>query len=130
MLAMGYGWSKDSGQVTGKSGDGGIDGIIQRDKLGLEELYLQAKRWENGVATEEIMKFSGGLTKRHAQRGVFITASRFTKDARQFVETLPQKIVLIDGKQLAELMIDHNVGVEEGKKLTLKHLNPDYFERL
>ena len=100
LVAMGYGGSvEDAGKVVGKSGDGGIDGIIKQDKLGLDAIYVQAKRWKDAVGSPEIMKFSGSLTKRHANRGVFITTSTFTKDASEFVEAMPQKIVLIDGKE-------------------------------
>lgn len=110
LVAMGYGGSvEDAGKVVGKSGDGGIDGIIKQDKLGLDAIYVQAKKWKDGVGSPEIMKFSGGLTKRHANRGVFITTSTFTKDALDFVEAMPQKIILIDGKQLASLMIENDV---------------------
>ncbi len=131
LVAMGYGGSvEDAGKVVGKSGDGGIDGIIKQDKLGLDAIYVQAKRWKDVVGSPEIMKFSGGLTKRHANRGVFITTSKFTKDALEFVEALPQKIVLIDGRQLASLMIDHNVGVSVTKSYTLKRIDQDYFDNL
>lgn len=131
LLAMGYGGSvEDAGRVVGKSGDGGIDGIIKQDKLGLDAIYVQAKRWKDGVGSPEIMKFSGSLTKRHANRGVFITTSTFTKDALEFVEAMPQKIVLIDGKQLASLMIENDVGVSPTKEYTLKRLDQDYFENL
>ena len=116
--------------MVGKSGDGGIDGVIKQDKLGLDAIYVQAKRWQNVVGSPEIMKFSGSLTKRHANRGVFITTSTFTKDAMEFVEAMPQKIVLIDGKQLASLMIEHDVGVSPTKAYTLKRLDQDYFENL
>jgi restriction system protein len=131
LVAMGYGGSvDDAGKVVGKSGDGGIDGIIKQDKLGLEAIYVQAKRWKDVVGSPEIMKFSGGLTKRHANRGVFITTSTFTKDALEFVEAMPQKIVLIDGKQLAALMIEHDVGVSPTRSYTLKRLDQDYFDNL
>ncbi len=131
LLAMGYGGSvEDAGRVVGKSGDGGIDGIIKQDKLGLDAIYVQAKRWKDVVGSPEIMKFSGSLTKQHANRGVFITTSTFTRDALDFVEALPQKIVLIDGKQLASLMIEHDVGVSRTKPYTLKRLDHDYFEDL
>jgi len=131
LVAMGYGGSvEDAGKVVGKSGDGGIDGIIKQDKLGLDAIYVQAKRWKDVVGSPEIMKFSGSLTKRHANRGVFITTSTFTKDALEFVEAMPQKIVLIDGKQLASLMIEHDVGVSATKSYTLKRLDQDYFENL
>ena len=131
LVAMGYGGSvEDAGKVVGKSGDGGIDGIIKQDKLGLDAIYVQAKRWKDVVGSPEIMKFSGSLTKRHANRGVFITTSTFTKDALEFVEAMPQKIVLVDGKQLASLMIEHDVGVSPTKAYTLKRLDQDYFENL
>lgn len=131
LVAMGYGGSvEDAGKVVGKSGDGGIDGIIKQDKLGLDAIYVQAKRWKDVVGSPEIMKFSGSLTKRHANRGVFITTSTFTRDALEFVEAMPQKIVLVDGKQLASLMIEHDVGVSSTKAYTLKRLDQDYFENL
>lgn len=131
LVAMGYGGSvEDAGKVVGKSGDGGIDGIIKQDKLGLDAIYVQAKRWQGVVGSPEIMKFSGALTKRHASRGVFITTSTFTKDALEFVDALPQKIVLVDGRQLATLMIDHNVAVSATKSYTLKRLDLEYLENL
>lgn len=131
LVAMGYGGSvEDAGKVVGKSADGGIDGIIKQDKLGLDAIYVQAKRWKDVVGSPEVMKFSGSLTKRHANRGVFITTSTFTKDASEFVEAMPQKIVLIDGKLLASLMIEHNVGVSPMRSYTLKRLDQDYFDNL
>ena len=131
LVAMGYGGSvKDAGKVVGKSGDGGIDGIIKQDKLGLDAIYIQAKRWKEVVGSPEIMKFSGSLTKKHANRGVFITTSTFTKDAMEFVEAMPQRIILIDGKYLTSLMIEHDVGVSPTRTFTLKRLDQDYFENL
>lgn len=131
LVAMGYGGSvEDAGKVVGKSGDGGIDGIIKQDKLGLDFLYVQAKRWKDVVGSPEIMKFSGSLTKKHANRGVFITTSWFSKDALEYVEAIPQRIILIDGKHLAALMIEHNIGVAPAKVYTLKRLDQDYFENL
>ncbi len=131
LVSMGYGGSvEDAGKVVGKSGDGGIDGVIKQDKLGLDAIYVQAKRWKDVVGSSEIMKFSGSLTKKHASRGVFITTSTFTRDASEFVEAMPQKIVLIDGKQLASLMIEHDVGVSRIRVYTLKRLDQDYFENL
>jgi len=131
LVAMGYGGSlEDAGKVVGKSGDGGIDGVIKQDKLGLDAIYVQAKRWHDVVGRPEIMKFSGALTKKHANRGVFITTSTFTKDALDYVDAIQQKIVLINGKQLANLMIEHNVGVSETKAYTLKRLDQDYFDNL
>ncbi|HUE00297.1 MAG TPA: restriction endonuclease [Bryobacteraceae bacterium] len=129
LVAMGYGGSvEDAGKVVGKSGDGGIDGTIKQDKLGLDFLYVQAKRWKDVVGSPEIMKFSGSLTKKHANRGVF--TSVFTKDALEYVEEMPQRIILIDGRQLAALMIEHDVGVAPAKTYTLKRLDQDYFENL
>jgi restriction system protein len=131
LVAMGYGGSvEDAGKVVGKSGDGGIDGIIKQDKLGLDAIYVQAKRWQDTVGSSEIMKFSGSLTKKHASRGVFITTSAFTRDASEFVEAMPQKIVLIDGKHLASLLIEHDVGVSPMRAYTLKRLDQDYFDNL
>jgi len=131
LVAMGYGGSvEDAGKVVGKSGDGGIDGVIKQDKLGLDAIYVQAKRWKDVVGSPEIMRFSGSLTKRHASRGVFITTSTFSREALEFVEALPQKIVLLDGKQLASLMIEHDVGVSSTKTYALKRLDQDYFENL
>jgi restriction system protein len=131
LVAMGYGGSvEDAGKVVGKSGDGGIDGTIKQDKLGLDFLYVQAKRWKDVVGSQEIMKFSGSLTKKHANRGVFITTSWFSKDALEYVEEMPQRIILIDGKQLASLLIEYNVGVAPAKTYTLKRMDQDYFENL
>lgn len=131
LVAMGYGGSvEDAGKVVGKSGDGGIDGTIKQDKLGLDFLFVQAKRWKDVVGSQEIMKFSGSLTKKHANRGVFITTSWFSKDALDYVEEMPQRIILIDGKRLASLMIEHNVGVAQAKMYTLKRMDQDYFENL
>jgi restriction system protein len=131
LVAMGYGGSLENpGQVVGKSGDGGIDGTIKQDKLGLDIVYVQAKRWQDNVGSPEVMKFCGGLTAHHANKGVLITTSCFSKDASDFVTKIPQKIVLIGGKQLAELMIQHNVGVASTKSYTLKRIDQDYFENL
>lgn len=131
LVAMGYGGSvEDAGKVVGKSGDGGIDGIIKQDKLGLDFLYVQAKRWKDVVGSQEVMKFSGSLTKKHANRGVFITTSWFSRDALEYIEEMPQRIILIDGKHLASLMIEHNVGVAPAKTYTLKRMDQDYFENL
>jgi len=131
LVAMGYGGSvEDAGQVVGRSGDGGIDGVIKQDRLGIDAIYVQAKRWRDVVGSPEIMKFSGALTKKHASRGVFITSSGFTRDAWEYVEALPQKIVLIDGKHIASLMIDYNVGVAPAKTYVLKRLDQAYFENL
>jgi restriction system protein len=131
LVAMGYGGSvEDAGKVVGRSGDGGIDGIIKQDKLGLDFLYVQAKRWKDVVGSPEVMKFSGSLTKKHANRGVFITTSWFSPDAIEYVKEMPQRIILIDGRRLSSLMIEHNVGVAPAKTYTLKRMDQDYFENL
>ena len=129
LLALGYGGNrKDAGQAVGKTGDGGIDGIIKEDKLGLDVIYLQAKRWEGPVGEPELHKFAGSLDKKKATRGIFITTSRFTESAIEFVAEIQKKIVLIDGETLADLMIDNNVGVGEVETYTVKRLDSDYFQ--
>lgn len=131
LIAMGYGGTKeDAGRVVGKSGDGGIDGEIDQDSLGLDTIYVQAKRWQSAVGSPDIMRFSGSLTRKHAAKGVFITSSAFTRDAAEYVRGLAQKIVLIDGKRLASLMIEYNVGVQSDKTYTLKRLDQSYFDDL
>jgi len=125
---MGYGGTlKEAGQVLGKSGDGGIDGIIKEDKLGLDVIYIQAKRWENVVGRPEIQKFAGALLGQKAKKGIFITTSWFTIDALDFVKNLDSKIVLIDGEMLTELMIEFNLGVSTYKSYELKRIDSDYF---
>lgn len=123
-----------TGTRVGKAGDEGIDGIITRDKLGLDVMYVQAKKWKDAtVGRPEIMKSAGALAKKHANRGVFITASEFTAEARQYVEGLEQKIALIDGRQLAQLMIEYYVGVTDmspPRTYQLKQLDETYFENL
>lgn len=132
LVAMGYGGSrKDAGQTLGKTGDGGIDGIIKEDRLGLDIIYLQAKRYalNNAVPSREIRDFTGSLEGHGAQKGVFITTSSFTKDGIDFVKRLQQKkIVLIDGEKLTQLMIDHNIGVSTTETYTVKKIDLDYFE--
>lgn len=128
LVAMGYGGSlRDAGQAVGRSGDGGVDGIIKEDRLGLDVLYVQAKRWEGVVSRPEIQKFAGALQGQRARKGVFITTSSFTKDAQEFVRVVDSKIVLIDGQTLAGLMIDHNVGVAPIRSYDLKRIDSDYF---
>lgn len=128
LVKMGYGGTlKEAGQVLGKSGDGGIDGIIKEDKLGLDVIYIQAKRWENVVGRPEIQKFAGALLGQKAKKGIFITTSWFTSDALEFVKNLDSKIVLIDGEMLTELMIEFNLGVSTYKSYELKKLDSDYF---
>ncbi len=131
LIAMGYGGSRaDAGRAVGQSGDGGIDGIINEDRLGLDVIYLQAKRWEAAVGRPEIQKFVGALQGVRASKGVFITTSSFTKDARDYARNLPVKIILIDGALLAALMFDHGVGVARVESFEIKRLDGDYFEEL
>lgn len=128
LLAMGYGGSrKDAGQAVGQSGDGGIDGIIKEDKLGLDVIYLQAKRWENVVGSKEIRNFVGSLVGQKANKGVFITTSKFTKDALEYVKTITHKVILIDGDMLTQLMIENNIGVSKVISYDIKKIDSDYF---
>lgn len=130
LIKMGYGGSaKDAGQAIGKSGDEGIDGTIKEDKLGLDIIYIQAKRWQPGnvVGRPELHKFVGALAGQGAKKGIFITTSSFTKDAREYNPKNETKIVLIDGEQLAQLMIDNNLGVTVTNAYEIKRLDSDYF---
>lgn len=129
LLAMGYGGSRnEAGKTVGKSGDGGIDGIINEDRLGLDKIYLQAKRWENTVPIKEVRDFAGALLAQKALKGVFITTSDYPKSAYEFVDNIDRTIVLIDGHRLVELMIEHGVGVSVERKFVLKEVDGDYFE--
>jgi restriction system protein len=129
LVAMGYGGSlADAGQAVGKSGDDGIDGIIKEDKLGLDFIYIQAKRWENPIGRPTVQTFAGSLQGHRARKGVFITTSTFTKEARDFVNRINTSVVLIDGQELAQLMIDHNVGVSTTAKYEVKRVDNEYFE--
>lgn len=129
LVAMGYGGSrKDAGETLGKSGDGGIDGVIKEDRLGLDVIYLQAKRWEGTVGRPEIQKFAGALQGQRAKKGIFLTTSSFTADARSYAAYLDSRIVLIGGDQLASLMIDADVGVSKVATYEVKALDSDYFE--
>ena len=128
LVKMGYGGSReDAGEAVGGSGDGGIDGIINEDRLGLDVVYIQAKRWEGNVSRPEIQRFAGALQGQRARKGVFITTSNFTRDAKEYVDTIDSKIVLIDGNQLAQFMIDHNVGVSIERTYEIKRVDSDYF---
>ena len=128
LVAMGYGGTrKDAGQTIGRSGDGGIDGIIKEDRLGLDVIYVQAKRWENSVARPEIQKFAGALQGMRAKKGVFITTSSFSSGARDYVSRIDSKIILIDGHQLAAFMIEHDVGVSPAASYIVKRIDIDYF---
>jgi restriction system protein len=129
LVAMGYGGSRrDAGERIGKSGDGGIDGIIKEDKLGLDAIYLQAKRWQGTVGRPEIQKFVGALHGQRARKGVFITTSAFSPEARSYVSNIDVKVVLLDGIQIANLMIDSGVGVTPVASYVVKRLDSDYFD--
>jgi restriction system protein len=129
LVSMGYGGSrKDAGQTLGKSGDGGIDGVIKEDRLGLDVIYLQAKRWEGTVGRPEIQKFAGALQGQRAKKGIFLTTSSFTAEAIAYASFIDTRIVLIDGEQLAGLMIDTGVGVTKIATYEVKRLDSDYFE--
>lgn len=129
LVAMGYGGSRqDAGRAIGRSGDGGIDGIIKEDKLGLDVIYVQAKRWEGTVGRPEIQKFAGALQGQRANKGVFITTSGFTRDAEEYAGLITSKIILVTGEQLTKLMVDHNVGVSPVSKYELKRIDSDYFD--
>jgi len=129
LLAMGYGGSrKDAGQAIGKTGDEGIDGIINEDKLGLDVIYVQAKRWDTTVSRPEIQKFAGALQGKRARKGIFITASSFSKEAENYASMIDNKIILIDGMKLTKHMIEHNVGVTPVTTYAVKKIDLDYFE--
>lgn len=129
LVHMGYGGSfSEAAQVVGKSGDEGIDGIIKEDKLGLDTIYIQAKRWKGVVGRPEIQKFAGALLGQKASKGVFITTSSFTKEAEEYVSSVDRKVVLIDGTKLATLMIEHNVGISTVRTFEIKRIDSDYFE--
>lgn len=128
MIKMGYGGSrKEAGEATRPSADGGIDGIIREDRLGLDTIYLQAKRWEQGVSRPEVQKFAGALQGERAKKGVFITTSYFSKEAQEYVKNVDSKIVLIDGERLTNLMIDFGVGVSTRQVFEVRQLDSDYF---
>jgi restriction system protein len=128
LLKMGYGGTrKDAGQAMGRSGDGGIDGIIKEDRLGLDAIYIQAKRWEGTVGRPEIQKFVGALQGQRAKKGIFITTSAFTSDAVSYAAMIENKVVLIDGEMLAKLMIDSGVGVSSVAAYEIKRVDSDYF---
>jgi restriction system protein len=128
LLKMGYGGSRqDAGRAIGRSGDEGIDGIIKEDRLGLDIIYIQAKRWEANVGRPEVQKFAGALQGQRAKKGILISTSCFSPDARSFVSKIDNKIVLIDGDELADLMIDHNLGVSPMASYEVKKIDTDYF---
>jgi restriction system protein len=128
LVKMGYGGTrKDAGQAIGRTGDGGIDGIIKEDRLGLDIVYIQAKKWENTVSRPEIQKFAGALQGQRAKRGVFITTSDFSSAAREYVSLIDTKIALIDGETLTQLMLDFDIGVTRVATYELKRVDSDYF---
>lgn len=129
LVAMGYGGTRaDAGRAIGKSGDGGIDGVINEDRLGLDVIYVQAKRWEGTVGRPEIQKFAGALHGQRASKGVFITTSSYSREAIDFASNIALKIILIDGERLAALMVEHDVGVARVGSYVLKRLDNDYFD--
>lgn len=129
LVAMGYGGSRrDAGERLGKTGDGGIDGIIKEDRLGLDVIYIQAKRWQSNVGRPEIQKFVGALQGQRARKGVFMTTSGFSADAVDYVSRIDAKVVLLDGQRIANLMIDFDVGVSPVSTYVVKRLDSDYFD--
>jgi restriction system protein len=128
MVSMGYGGSRaDAGKSIGGIGDEGIDGIIKEDRLGLDVVYIQAKRWDGTVGRPEVQKFVGALHGKRARKGVFITTGKFSDDARRYVETIDPKVILIDGRALADLMIDHSLGTTTTATYQIKRIDSDYF---
>ena len=128
LVSMGYGGSRDeAGEAIGKAGDEEIDGIIKEDRLGLDIIYVQAKRWENTVGRPEIQRFAGALQGKRARKGVFITTSSFSREAVDYVANIDTKVILLAGTQLADLMIDHGVGVTTDATYELKRIDADYF---
>lgn len=130
LVKMGYGGSRtDAGKAIGRSGDEGIDGIIKEDKLGLDVVYIQAKRWDsNTVGRPDVMQFVGALQAQKATKGIFITTSRFTDDARRYVLQIGSKIVLIDGDELSQMMVENDIGVSIVSLYPVKKIDTDYFD--
>ena len=128
LTAMGYGGAyEDAAKVVGRSGDEGIDGVIKEDRLGLDTIYVQAKRWQSSVGRPEIQRFAGALQGQRARKGVFITSSAFSAEAQRYAASIQMTIVLVDGATLADLMIDHGVGVATTKRIDIKRVDSDYF---
>jgi restriction system protein len=129
LVNMGYGGSRrEAGMALGRSGDGGVDGMIKEDRLGLDVIYIQAKRWENTVGRPDVQKFAGALQGRRARKGIFITTSDYSSEAREYVGVIETKIILINGAELADLMIDHDVGVATAASYLVKKVDSDYFD--
>ncbi len=130
LVAMGYGGSREeAAQVTKASNDEGIDGVINEDRLGLDVIYVQAKRWQQAVGRKEIQSFVGALAGQQAHKGIFLTTSNFADTAIIYAKKIPQKVILIDGDRLADLMIQHNIGVSLSHSYQVKHVDSDYFEQ-
>jgi restriction system protein len=132
IVAMGYGGTqRDAARATQRSNDGGIDGIIKQDRLGLDTIYIQAKKWDESrpIHRPEIQKFAGALQGVRAKKGIFITTSSFSDGAREYVANIDSKIVLLDGTELAQLMIDHGIGVTPHQTYEIKRLDSDYFDQ-
>ena len=128
LCRMGYGGGKmEMGRTLGRSGDGGVDGVIREDRLGLDLIYVQAKRWTNTVGRPDIQQFVGALNGQRASKGVFITTSTFSRDAIEYADNVNPRVILVDGKQLAELMIDHDVGVSVETTYRIRRVDLDYF---
>jgi restriction system protein len=128
LVKMGYGGTlEDAGRALGRSHDGGIDGIIKEDHLGLDAIYVQAKRWQNNVGRPDVQAFAGSLEGERARKGVFMTTSGFSNEARDYVRKIEKKIVLIDGGQLAALMVDFGIGVNTVSAYEIKRVDTDYF---
>ena len=131
LVGMGYGGSHQAAALRlGKSGDSGVDGVIDEDRLGLDRIYVQAKRYAagNSVHRPEVQAFVGSLVGFGASKGVFVTTSAFSAGAHKYVRHLPQRVVLIDGARLTELMIEHDVGVRMNRSIAVKRLDEDFFE--
>ena len=129
LVAMGYGGSiKEAGRAIGKTGDEGIDGIIKEDILGLDAIYIQAKKWDGTIGRPEIQKFAGALQGQRAKKGIFITTGNFSNDAKEYISKIDSKIVLVDGNQLGDYLIDNNIGIMIEKTYQIKKVNSDYFE--
>jgi restriction system protein len=129
LYAMGYGGSRDdAAERLGRTGDEGVDGVIREDKLGLDLIYVQAKKWSNPVGRPAIQGFVGALQGQRASKGVFITTSSFSRDAVTYADTVTPRVILVDGPALAQLMIDHGVGVSVTRTFEIKRIDQDYFE--
>jgi restriction system protein len=128
LRAIGYGGSRDdAANRLGQSGDGGVDGVIREDRLGLDQIYVQAKKWAEPVGRPEIQKFFGALHGQRATKGVFITTSTFTRGAREYAKDVTPRVILVDGHELAGLMIDCRVGITTTETYTLARIDTDYF---